>query len=114
MFKRLISIHFFQDNKKISCSTNNLNQTLLDLSLENKLSLEGDCEGQQCCSTCHVYINDDYVSKIPEPNEDEEDTLDLAAGYKENSRLACSIQLTKELDGMEVIIPDEVENYYSK
>lgn len=72
--------------------------------------LEGTCEGQMACSTCHVIIAPDYFEKLTPSVEDEEDMLDLAAGAKRTSRLACQIDLTEEMDGLTVHIPAESRN----
>lgn len=72
--------------------------------------LEGTCEGQMACSTCHVIVDAQDFGKLPEATEMEEDMLDLAAGARRTSRLACQITLTKELDGLTVHIPSESRN----
>ncbi len=72
--------------------------------------LEGTCEGQMACSTCHVIIDKDWFGKLPKSSEDEEDMLDLASGARRTSRLSCQITLTPELDGMIVYIPTESRN----
>lgn len=71
------------------------------------MPLEGTCEGQMACSTCHVIVPDPWFALLPEANEDEEDMLDLATGACRTSRLSCQIVLTEELDGLEVRIPAE-------
>jgi len=72
--------------------------------------LEGTCEGQMACSTCHVILTPEDFDKLPEATEMEEDMLDLAAGARRTSRLACQITLTQELDGMTLHIPSESRN----
>lgn len=59
------------------------------------------------CSTCHVIVARDWFSKLPDAREEEEDMLDLAADVQATSRLACQIDLTEELDGIEVHIPSD-------
>ncbi|QWC56384.1 2Fe-2S iron-sulfur cluster binding domain-containing protein [Erythrobacter sp. 3-20A1M] len=71
------------------------------------LPLEGTCEGQMACSTCHVVVARDWFAKLPAASEDEEDMLDLAHGVRPTSRLSCQIDLTPDLDGLEVEIPSE-------
>jgi ferredoxin-2, mitochondrial len=71
------------------------------------LPLEGTCEGQMACSTCHVIVAPDWFAKLPPAHADEEDMLDLAAGVARTSRLSCQIMLGEELDGIEVRIPGE-------
>ncbi|XP_075528431.1 adrenodoxin-like protein 1, mitochondrial Ferredoxin 1 isoform X2 [Dermacentor variabilis] len=51
------------------------------------VEVEGACEASLACTTCHVYVREDYCDKLPEPDEKEEDLLDLAPFLKENSRL---------------------------
>lgn len=58
------------------------------------------------CSTCHVILDEDTFSKLPEPEEEELDTLDSALGVCDTSRLACQIDITKELEGARFIVPD--------
>ncbi len=74
------------------------------------LPLEGTCEGQMACSTCHVIVADDWFGKLPEAAEPEEDMLDFAADVRRTSRLACQIDLTDDLDGIEVAIPGEAHD----
>ena len=72
--------------------------------------LEGTCEAQMACSTCHVIVSADDFAKLPAASEDEEDMLDLAADVHRTSRLACQIMLTEALDGLTVRIPGQVHN----
>ena len=84
--------------------------TLLDVAQAAGQPLEGTCEGQMACSTCHVIIGKDWFDKLPRATEDEEDMLDLASGARRTSRLSCQIILTPDLDGMIVNIPSESRN----
>lgn len=69
------------------------------------MALEGTCEGQMACSTCHVIVAPEWFDRLPEASEEEEDMLDLAAGVRRTSRLSCQIMLADELDGLAVTIP---------
>ena len=69
------------------------------------LPLEGTCEGQMACSTCHVIVAAEWFEKLVEASEEEEDMLDFAAGARRTSRLSCQIDLTEELDGLTVSVP---------
>ncbi len=71
------------------------------------MPLEGTCEGQMACSTCHVIVAREWFGKLPEAAEDEEDMLDLAADVHATSRLSCQIMLSDDLDGLEVRIPSD-------
>jgi len=78
---------------------------LLEVGQGAGMPLEGTCEGQMACSTCHVIVAEEWLAKLEPASEDEEDMLDLAAGVTANSRLSCQIELTDALDGIEVHIP---------
>lgn len=69
------------------------------------LPLEGTCEGQMACSTCHVVVAGEWFDKLAEASEEEEDMLDFAAGARRTSRLSCQIDLKPELDGLTVSVP---------
>jgi len=78
---------------------------LLEVGQAAGMPLEGTCEGQMACSTCHVIVSPDWFDKLPAATCEEEDMLDLAADVARTSRLACQIALTEALDGMVVRIP---------
>lgn len=80
---------------------------LLDVAQAADMPLEGTCEGQMACSTCHVVVAKEWFDKLLPASEDEEDMLDLAAGVTRTSRLSCQIVLSEQLDGIEVRIPGE-------
>ncbi len=82
-------------------------ERLLAVAQAAGMPLEGTCEGQMACSTCHVVIAREWFDRLPRASEDEEDMLDLAAGVTRTSRLSCQIELSDELDGIEVRIPGE-------
>ena len=83
---------------------------LLDVAQNAGEPLEGTCEGQMACSTCHVIIDAAHFAKLPAAVEEEEDMLDLAAGATRHSRLSCQIWLDESLDGMTVRIPADAKN----
>ncbi|KAI5461426.1 2Fe-2S ferredoxin-type domain-containing protein [Mariannaea sp. PMI_226] len=84
---------------------------LLDIAQANDLEMEGACGGSCACSTCHVIVlEDEYFDKMPEPDDDENDMLDLAFGLTETSRLGCQVKMTKELDGVRVKLPSMTRN----
>ncbi|KAL9103838.1 MAG: hypothetical protein Q9163_001158 [Psora crenata] len=84
---------------------------LLDIAQSEDLEMEGACGGSCACSTCHVVVeSDDMYEKIPEPDDDENDMLDLAFGLTETSRLGCQVKMAKELDGLRVRLPSMTRN----
>ncbi|KAG8628064.1 hypothetical protein KVT40_003937 [Elsinoe batatas] len=84
---------------------------LLDIAQANDLEMEGACGGSCACSTCHVIVEDgEMYDKMEEPDDDENDMLDLAFGLTETSRLGCQIKMSKELDGLVVRLPSMTRN----
>ena len=81
--------------------------SLLEAGQAANMPLEGTCEGQMACSTCHVIVDPDWFGKLPPASDDEEDMLDLAAAVERTSRLSCQILLTRALEGLVVRIPRE-------
>jgi ferredoxin-2, mitochondrial len=82
-------------------------ERLLDVAQEDGQPLEGTCEGQMSCSTCHVIVAAEDFPRLPRASEEEEDMLDLAAGAVRTSRLACQILLDPSLDGLTVRMPPQ-------
>jgi ferredoxin len=78
---------------------------LLEVAQAAGMPLEGTCEGQMACSTCHVIVAPEWFERLPAASADEEDMLDLAADVARTSRLSCQIVLDPALDGLEVRIP---------
>jgi 2Fe-2S ferredoxin len=64
------------------------------------------CGGACACATCHVYIDEAWRSRTGARNDLEESMLEMADDVQPNSRLACQIKMTEELDGLVVHIPD--------
>jgi 2Fe-2S ferredoxin len=87
--------------------------TLLRVAQSAGLDMEGACEGSMACSTCHVLVDPDWVARLPAPSTAEEDMLDLTYGVARNSRLACQITLSPELDGLIVTLPAATCNMMS-
>lgn len=83
---------------------------LLDVAQAAGQPLEGTCEGQMACSTCHVHVDPDDFARLVPASEMEEDMLDLAADVSRWSRLACQIWLDEDMDTITVRIPGAVHN----
>ena len=67
-----------------------------------------ECGGNASCATCHVWVRDEFLSLLGEPEEMEEDLLEMAVTERRpGSRLSCQIAVTEEMDGLTVDIPPE-------
>ena len=79
--------------------------SLLEIARSNGIDLEGACEGEMACSTCHVIVEPEWFAKLPAAGEEEEDTLNMAFALTKTSRLGCQITMCRDLDGMVVRLP---------
>jgi ferredoxin len=87
---------------------------LLDVAQAAGQPLEGACEGQMACSTCHVIVDPEDFKRLPPASEEEDDLVDLAWGVARTSRLACQITLTDELDTLTVRMPGGFHNWQNR
>jgi 2Fe-2S ferredoxin len=66
----------------------------------------GECGGVCMCATCHIYVREDFLDKLPPIKDTEEAVLDVTNAERlPNSRLSCQIKMTEALDGLTVTIP---------
>ena len=80
---------------------------LMELLRDYKMDVEGICGGQMDCASCHIYVDPDWVGRLPEPRDEEEVKLDELPSWEENSRLSCQIIWGEELDGLALTVaPD--------
>ena len=83
-------------------------ETLMEALRDNGYSdIEAVCGGVCSCSTCHVYIEGDWFSKLGERSEDENQLVTSTDQFKENSRLSCQVTVTDEMDGMAITIAQQ-------
>lgn len=104
----------FKDSKGKLIKTVEANEgdDILSIAHEHDIDLEGACEGSVACSTCHVILTPEYYDLLPEPEDDENDMLDMAFGLTDTSRLGCQVKLTPELDGMTATLPSATRNMF--
>lgn len=81
--------------------------SLMDGAVRNMVpGIEGDCSGMCACATCHIYVPKEWQAHCPEIHELESSMLDFAFDVKDESRLACQIEVTDDLEGMRVLMPE--------
>ena len=102
-----VSVTFIAPRGKSVAATGEPGDSLLRAGQAAGLPLEGTCEGQMACSTCHVVVAAEWFDRLTRSSEEEEDMLDFAAGVRRTSRLSCQVELTPELDGLTVNVPVE-------
>lgn len=103
----MVNVRFIAADGAVTETAAEAGLSLLEAGQAAGMPLEGTCEGQMACSTCHVVVSAEWFGRLKDASEEEEDMLDLAAGVTRTSRLSCQILLDPELDGLEVSIPPE-------
>ena len=83
--------------------------TVMEGARDNDIpGIEADCGGACACSTCHVYVAENWVEKLPAKDAMEEDMLDFAfEPDPARSRLTCQLKVTDDLDGLVVKMPEK-------
>ena len=69
--------------------------------------IDADCGGSMACATCHVYVEEKWLDKLPKAEDAEVDMIDMAHEPKKNSRLSCQIIVSDELEGLTVTTPEK-------
>jgi 2Fe-2S ferredoxin len=81
--------------------------TLMEVAVDNNIDgIPAECGGACACATCHAYVADSWLAKLPQMDDMEDAMLDSALDRRPNSRLSCQIEITDELDGLQVTIAD--------
>ena len=94
----------FQGNSKTIDIENGL--SVMEGAIQNDIpGIDADCGGAMACATCHVYVEDRWLDKIPKAEEAEVDMIDMANEPKKNSRLSCQLIISDELEGLTVTTP---------
>ena len=82
--------------------------TVMEGAIQNDIQgIDAECGGGMSCATCHVYVNEEWLDKLPKKEDGEEDMLDMAFEPKKNSRLSCQLIVSDKLDGLVVNIPSK-------
>ena len=79
----------------------------LMLNIRKDAGITAICGGCASCGTCHVYIAEDWIERLPPIAPDEETVLAFSDWRQPNSRLSCQIRMTEQLDGLCVTVAPE-------
>lgn len=108
-FLNTISVTYIEPSgEPVTLKTAPGEDTLMTLAIKNNVDMEGACDGQLACSTCHVVLSQelyDQLHKIKPPTDDELDMLDTAFGLTSTSRLGCQIPLNILPENTTVTLP---------
>jgi len=82
--------------------------TVMEGAVQNNIpGIDADCGGACACATCHVYVDEQWLDKLPKIESSEEDMLDVAYEPNQFSRLGCQITVSDDLDGLVVKMPSK-------
>jgi 2Fe-2S ferredoxin len=74
--------------------------SVMQIIREYGLPIKAECGGACSCATCHIYVDAEWINKLPAKRPEEEERLDEVFGLKDESRLSCQIILDESLDGL--------------
>ena len=82
--------------------------TVMEGAIQNNIpGIDADCGGSMACATCHVYVEEKWLDKLPSAEDAEVDMIDMAHEPKKNSRLSCQLIASEDLDGLTVTTPEK-------
>ena len=82
--------------------------SVMEGAIQNDIpGIDADCGGSMACATCHVYVEEKWLVKLPKAEDGEVDMIDMAFEPKKNSRLSCQLIVSDELDGLQVTKPEK-------
>lgn len=83
-------------------------RTLMQIAVEHGVpGIFGDCGGHCTCATCHGYVEESWIARLPPPAETEASMLEAVDVRLAGSRLCCQIRMQDDLDGIVVELPAE-------
>ena len=81
--------------------------TIMEIIRDAGLDIEAACGGCCACATCHVYVDKEWIEKLPKIEEDEESMLDQAFYVTAESRLGCQIEFSNNYNGIKLTLAPE-------
>ena len=81
--------------------------TLMEIIRDAGLDIEAACGGCCACATCHIYVDKDWIEKLPKIKDEEESMLDQAFYVTSESRLGCQIEYNDDFNGIRLTLAPE-------
>ena len=104
----MVKITFIEFDKTEHTIDADEGMSLMEVALQNGVpGIDADCGGSMACATCHVYVKEEWLDKLPAKEDGEEDMLDMAFEPKKNSRLSCQLMVSEQIDGLVVNLPEK-------
>ncbi|MBX3706691.1 MAG: (2Fe-2S)-binding protein [Pseudomonadales bacterium] len=94
------------DGSEATCEVA-VGHSVMDGALDNGVpGIVAQCGGACNCATCHCYVDPPWIARLPPPGYDEAELLGFVWQPRAESRLACQIRISDELDGLVVEVPE--------
>ena len=104
----MTKITYIENNGKVHVIEVANGLSVMEGAVQNDIpGIDADCGGSMACATCHVYVKEEWLDKLPNKEDGEEDMLDMAYEPNKFSRLSCQLIISDELDGLVVSMPDK-------
>lgn len=101
------NLTYIEANGTVHTVQANEGTNLMEIAVANLIpGILGDCGGSCSCATCHTYVDPNWTTRLPAATDEELEILDGALDVEDNSRLACQLVMTNDLDGLVVRIPE--------
>ena len=104
----MAKITYVENNKKIHTIEVANGLSVMEGAVQNNIpGIDADCGGSMACATCHVYVKENWLDKLPKKEDGEEDMIDMAYEPNKFSRLSCQLIISDELEGLVVNLPEK-------
>ena len=82
-------------------------KSLMQIAIDHGIpSIDADCGGECACGTCHVILDAKWIAQVGTASASELQMLDLTPVKTTTSRLACQVQVSDDMNGMRVQLPE--------
>ncbi|MCW8193611.1 (2Fe-2S)-binding protein [Proteobacteria bacterium 005FR1] len=103
----MAKIHFIEHNGTERVVEAQPGESVMEAAIGNGIpGIDADCGGACACATCHVFVDEKWLDKVGPVQDCEDGMLSVSNDRRPNSRLACQIQVSDELDGLVVTTPE--------
>lgn len=102
------TIHYILKDGSTRSVEARLGASVMETAIQHNIrGIDAECGGSCSCATCHVYVADEFLDRLPAPDEMEDELLDATASERApGSRLSCQLTVTAALDGLVVRVPE--------
>ncbi len=82
-------------------------ESVMEVATNNGVpGIEGDCGGEAACGTCHIIVDEAWIAATGTRTDMEDQMLELSEELEPNSRLACQVKVSADMDGLTVRLPE--------